>query len=325
MSFFTSGSFHEGPGGPESLAETLGGSGPPTWSDCVSVAEYLANSPQSFVGQAALDEAHARLREARTWADRVGLVSREESASLGNGGLAKQIVDRCFPKTIPAVVKDAKGAWPHAPLLNRDALERIGKELAIEGLLLGVGWALRALRVGARLGRLTRSVAVGRRALALRHLATVVRSVIVRSRRRAKNLRRYLSQAGRLNRTRRLKFRDGGGNVAVAHSSIDGVIVRQKAFSGVDELRGWVNVPERRVLSVATPKASATDAELKVLEELMTKTSDKSRGYVILYTEKEPCAYCEEALDLFRLKRPGIEVKVVWDVKVGDRASLKVR
>lgn len=56
----------------------------------------------------------------------------------------------------------------------------------------------------------------------------------------------------------------------------------------------------------------AYDSEVKLLEDLLDKTTSTSSGSIKLVSDRDLCSSCSNALDKFRELRPNIDVEIVY-------------
>ena len=118
-------------------------------------------------------------------------------------------------------------------------------------------------------------------------------------------------------------------NVAYTEGAVDGKFYEQTAHSGHAKDRpGTVrHTPvERQQLETrptttdheiairdgkpVDPTRRAHDSEVKMLEDLLSKTTPKSTGNIRLVSERTVCESCSNAIEQVRRLRPGIRVRV---------------
>lgn len=58
------------------------------------------------------------------------------------------------------------------------------------------------------------------------------------------------------------------------------------------------------------PTRRAHDSEVKILEDLLRKTTPASKGNIRLVSERTVCESCTKAIEQFRELRPGIRIRV---------------
>ncbi len=54
------------------------------------------------------------------------------------------------------------------------------------------------------------------------------------------------------------------------------------------------------------------DAEAKILEQTFQMTGPETKGTLRLFTERDPCSACSEALANLRKYRPNLKIEVYW-------------
>ncbi|MEV4154931.1 deaminase domain-containing protein [Nocardia salmonicida] len=104
-------------------------------------------------------------------------------------------------------------------------------------------------------------------------------------------------------------------NVAVARGEINGQQISLDAVSGDDSPTGTVSKPENPVLKPESDDkltVRPTDSEFKILDSLAQQLEPGATGTINLYTEREPCDACQNVVEQFMNKYPGVQVKVTY-------------
>ncbi|TCJ89380.1 deaminase domain-containing protein [Nocardia alba] len=104
-------------------------------------------------------------------------------------------------------------------------------------------------------------------------------------------------------------------NVAVARGEINGQQISLDAVSGDDSPTGTVSKPENPVLEPRSDDGLTvrpTDSEFKILDSLAQQLGPDATGTINLYTEREPCDACDNVVEQFMKKYPGVKVKVTY-------------
>lgn len=60
------------------------------------------------------------------------------------------------------------------------------------------------------------------------------------------------------------------------------------------------------------PDRRAYDSEVKILEDILDKTTKNSSGSFKLVSQRDLCSSCSDALDRFKELRPNVNVEVVY-------------
>jgi hypothetical protein len=91
-----------------------------------------------------------------------------------------------------------------------------------------------------------------------------------------------------------------------------------RAVSGEDPAPGGtIGEPTNPVFKPADETGQyvrPTDSEYKILENLAAKLKPDSTGVIDLYTESEPCMACDNVIDQFKKKFPGVKLNVTYSV-----------
>jgi hypothetical protein len=95
-------------------------------------------------------------------------------------------------------------------------------------------------------------------------------------------------------------------NVAALTYDIDGVEGNAVTVSGTAVRNGAVGMPQDPVFETTRD----AEAEWKLLEYLDKKLTPGATGTIDLYTERTPCASCQEVIKQFKQKYPGVTIHV---------------
>ncbi|MBL8869105.1 MAG: hypothetical protein JNK90_04880 [Planctomycetaceae bacterium] len=134
----------------------------------------------------------------------------------------------------------------------------------------------------------------------------------------AQKIRSEVSQiAGLRSIFRRPPGTPKAGNIAFAAGEIDGKQVSMKAFSSSqgNNPKGFVRTISERIRKLLRIPANmcvirVSDTEAKILGQMLRKSKKSSTGKVVIYSEREPCAFCNPAITRFTELRPHIQVSV---------------
>ncbi|MFE7798698.1 deaminase domain-containing protein [Nocardia sp. NPDC057440] len=126
----------------------------------------------------------------------------------------------------------------------------------------------------------------------------------------AQSLRDRLSNSGQTIQNKK--------NVAVAQAEIDGQFIpssRLESVSGETSPAGTVEVPKNpifRPIDESGVNIRPTDSEYKILEDLASRMKPDSKGAIDLYTENKPCPACNDVIEQFRQRFPGVKLNVTY-------------
>jgi hypothetical protein len=107
-------------------------------------------------------------------------------------------------------------------------------------------------------------------------------------------------------------------NVAVAEAEIDGQFIpadRLGAVSGETSPSGTIGTPTNPILRPIDDTGFVnrpTDSEYKILEDLASRMKPDSKGVIDIYTENAPCEACDNVINEFRDKFPGVRLNVTY-------------
>lgn len=106
-------------------------------------------------------------------------------------------------------------------------------------------------------------------------------------------------------------------NIAFATGTIDNNAVNIKASSSSqgNNPKGFARTISENIRKLLLiPKNMGvnrvSDTEAKILGHLLRNNKENSNGKVVIYTEREPCAFCNPAITRFTKLRPHIQVSV---------------
>jgi hypothetical protein len=105
------------------------------------------------------------------------------------------------------------------------------------------------------------------------------------------------------------------GNIGIAQGAVDGRLLKKVAIAGNENVEGFVTyVPNnQRILQAIGVKGydRSVDAEAKLYEELLSITSAKSSGQIIVFSERAECDSCTRMANAFHAMRPRIKLHVI--------------
>ncbi|TQN30188.1 putative deaminase of polymorphic toxin system [Haloactinospora alba] len=104
-------------------------------------------------------------------------------------------------------------------------------------------------------------------------------------------------------------------NTAIMRYDIEGVDSNTLAASSgkKEKDNGLVKSLEEPVFETEEGGNSGRyDSEVKLLEDIDSRISKDSTGTIEMYTERPPCISCQNVVDQFISKYPGIDIKVTW-------------
>ena len=120
---------------------------------------------------------------------------------------------------------------------------------------------------------------------------------------------------GVLNNKVRNRYKQGGGNIAIADYNIDGETDRIESYSGKGNLPGFAEyVPnEQRKLKAYEVKGRIgdVDSEAKILEQIYNDTTAESEGEIRIFTKNPVCKSCGQVIEDFVKDRPKIKIEVI--------------
>lgn len=104
------------------------------------------------------------------------------------------------------------------------------------------------------------------------------------------------------------------GNIAFARVNIDGKQSNLEAFSGMDNIEGFVppiNLHNELFSTIKTKQNDRkADTEIKILDKIFRETTPDSKGTIQLVSQRPICPSCEHVIQQFCANRPNINIEI---------------